>query len=114
MQIRKFNSEEYIPFDSALLAQETLFQKSTFLPKVLQKVRQLQQILISRQYNVYKGMKFSSESKLFGEGPSHLRTTSATLNRASTKIASEMEVAQRYMMFTLSSLLTLFKLLYTA
>ena len=44
---------QYTPCNSALLAQETLFQKSTFLPKVLQKVCQLQQILISRQYNVY-------------------------------------------------------------
>ena len=39
---------QYIPCNSALLAQETLFltQKGTFLPKDLQKVRKSQQILI--------------------------------------------------------------------
>ena len=39
---------QYIPYNSALLAQETLFltQKGTFLPKDLQKVRKWQQILI--------------------------------------------------------------------
>ena len=39
---------QYIPCNSALLAQETLFltKKGTFLPKDLQKVRKLRQILI--------------------------------------------------------------------
>ena len=39
---------QYIPCNSTLLAQETLFltQKGTFLPKDLQKVRKSQQILI--------------------------------------------------------------------
>ena len=39
---------QYIPCNSTLLAQETLFltQKGTFLPKDLQKVRKLRQILI--------------------------------------------------------------------
>ena len=39
---------QYIPYNSALLAQETLFltQKDTFLPKYLQKVRKSGQILI--------------------------------------------------------------------
>ena len=39
---------QYIPCNSALLAQETLFltQKGTFLPNDLQKVRKSQQILI--------------------------------------------------------------------
>ena len=39
---------QYIPCNSALLAQETLFltQKGTFLPKDLQKVRKSRQILI--------------------------------------------------------------------
>ena len=39
---------QYIPFNSALIAQEILFltQKGTFLPKDLQKVRQSRQILI--------------------------------------------------------------------
>ena len=50
-----------------------------FLPKVFQKVRKLRQILISRQNSVYKGLSFSSKSKLFGEGPLCLRTTFATL-----------------------------------
>ena len=39
---------QYIPGNSALLAQEILFltQKGTFLPKDLQEVRKLRQILI--------------------------------------------------------------------
>ena len=39
---------QYIPCNSALLSQETLFltQKGTFLPKDLQKVRKSRQILI--------------------------------------------------------------------
>ena len=39
---------QYLPCNSALVAQETLFltQKGTFLPKDLQKVRKWQQILI--------------------------------------------------------------------
>ena len=39
---------QYIPCNSALLAQETLFltQKGTFLPKDLQKVRKSRQILL--------------------------------------------------------------------
>ena len=39
---------QYIPCNSALLAQETLFltQKGTFLPKDLKKVRKSRQILI--------------------------------------------------------------------
>ena len=39
---------QYKQFNSALIAQETLFltQKDTFLPKDLQKVRKLRQILI--------------------------------------------------------------------
>ena len=39
---------QYIPCNSALLAQETLFltQKALFLPKDFQKVRKLRQILI--------------------------------------------------------------------
>ena len=39
---------QYIPCNSALLAQETLFltQKGTFLPKDLQKVRKSRQIFI--------------------------------------------------------------------
>ena len=63
---------QYIPCNSALLAQETLF-----LSKDFQKARKSQQILILRQNNVCWGLKFSSEIKLFGEG---LRTTSATMH----------------------------------
>ena len=61
---------QYIPCNSALLAQETLFltQKGTFLPKDLQKVRK------SRQ-----SLKFSSESKLFGGCHLCSRATSAIL-----------------------------------
>ena len=49
------------------------------LPKVFQKVRTWRQILISQQNSIFGGLKFLCEFKLFGEGPSHLRTTSATL-----------------------------------
>ena len=66
---------QYIPSNSALLAQETVF-----LPKVFQKLRELRQILISQRNRVGSGEKFSSESKLFGEGLSCLSTTSATLS----------------------------------
>ena len=73
---------QYIPCNSALLAQEALFlpQKALFMPKDLQKkVRKSRQILILRQNSVCKGLKISSESKFFGEGPSRLRTTNAIL-----------------------------------
>ena len=72
---------QYVPCNKALFSQETLFltQISTFWPKVFQKVRKTRQIIISRRYSVCWGLKFSSESKLFGEGPLCLRTTSATL-----------------------------------
>ena len=49
-------------------------KKALFLQKLFQKVRKLWQMLISRQNG-----KYSSESKLFGKGPSCLCTTSATL-----------------------------------
>ena len=66
---------QYIPCYSALLAQKTLFmtQKGTFLPKDLQKVRK------SRQNSVCSGLKFLSESKLFGGCHPGSRATSATL-----------------------------------
>ena len=55
---------QYIPCNSALLAQETLLltQNSTFLPKVFQKVRKLRQISTSQQNSEYQGFKFVSES----------------------------------------------------
>ena len=72
---------QYIPCNSALLAQETLFltQKGTFLPKDLQKMRKARQILIRYKKAGYSGLKFSAESKLFGGGPLFPHTTSATL-----------------------------------
>ena len=68
-------SMQYIPCISALLAQETVFltQKSTFFAQRFPKVRK------SRQNSACYGLRFSSRPKLFGEGPSCLRTTSATL-----------------------------------
>ena len=68
---------QYIPCNSALLAQEALFlpKKALFMPKDLQK-----KVLKSRQILILtNGLEFSSKSKLFGEGPSCLRTTSANL-----------------------------------
>ena len=66
---------QYIPCNSALLAQETLFltQKGTFFAQDLQKVRK------SRQNSVCSGLKFSSESKIFGGCHPCSRATSATL-----------------------------------
>ena len=49
------------------------------LPKVFQKVRTWRQILISQQNSIFGGLKFLCEFKLFGEGPSGFRTTSAIL-----------------------------------
>ena len=84
---------QYIPCNSALLAQHTLFQKSTFLPKVFQKVRKSRQILISRQSSVCWCLKFLYKSKLFGEGPFCLHTTSGTLGLTLT-ILSFLQLAQ--------------------
>ena len=72
---------QYVPCNRALFAQESLFltQKSTFLTQSLSKSAQMRQIIMSRQYSICYGLKFSSESKLFGESHSCLRTTSATL-----------------------------------
>ena len=69
---------QYIPCNSALLAQETPFltQKGTFFcPKISKKCVNLN----LRQNSVCSGLKFLSESKLFGRGPPCPRTTSATL-----------------------------------
>ena len=52
--------------------------KNTFLPQIFQKIHKLRQILISQQSSVCQCLQFST-SKHFGEGPSCLRTTSATL-----------------------------------
>ena len=65
-----------MPCNRALLAQEALFlpKKGLFLPKDLQKkVRKL------RQNSVCSGLKFSSESKLFGGCHPCSCATSATL-----------------------------------
>ena len=64
---------QYIPCNSAPLAQETLFltPKALFLTKDFQKVLKSRQILILRQNSVCQGLEFSSVSKLCGEVPSH-------------------------------------------
>ena len=78
---------QYIPCNSALLAQETLFlnQKGTFFTLDFQKVRKMRQILISQQNseNVIGRMQFSYKSKLFCEGPSWLRTTASQHSQTS-------------------------------
>ena len=70
---------QYILCNTALFAQDILFlnQKSTFWTKYF---RKSQQILISLQNSVCWGLNFSSETKLFGVSPSHLRTAFATLH----------------------------------
>ena len=72
---------QYIPCNSALLAQGTLFltQKGTFFAK-----RSLKRALIATNLNLLQngvcfGLKFPSESKLFSGGPPCHRATSATL-----------------------------------
>ena len=72
---------QYIPCNSALLAQGTLFltQKGTFLPKDLQKKGEILTNLNSQQNRVCSSLKYSSESKLFSGGQPRPRTTSATL-----------------------------------
>ena len=61
---------QYIPCNSALLAQETLFltQKGTFLPKDLQKVRKSRQILI-RDKIAMSGLKIFIRVQTFRRGP---------------------------------------------
>ena len=70
---------KYIPCNSELLAQLTLFltPKGTFLPKDLQKVCKSRQILIR---DVCSGLNFLSESKLFGGCHLCSCATSATLD----------------------------------
>ena len=65
---------QYLPCNSALLAQETLLltQKGTFFA-------QRSQNLNSRQNSVCSGLKFPSESKLFGRCHPCSHATSATL-----------------------------------
>ena len=72
---------QYIPWNSALLAQETLFltQKGTFFAQRSPRSVQIVTNLNLRQNSVCSRLKFSSESKLFGGGPLCLCTTSATL-----------------------------------
>ena len=73
---------QYIPCNSALLAQETLFltQKGTFFAQRSPKSAYIATNLNSRQNSVCSGLKFSSESKLFGGGLLCPRTTFATLS----------------------------------
>ena len=69
----------YIPCNSALLAQETMFlTQKGICPKISKKCVNRDN-LNSRQNSVCLGLKFSSESKLFGGGPPCPRTTSVTL-----------------------------------
>ena len=62
---------QYIPCNSALLAQETLFltQKGTFFAQRSPKSAKIATNLNSRQNSVCSGLKFSSESKLLGGAP---------------------------------------------
>ena len=73
---------QYIPCNSALLAQEILFltQKGTFFAQRSPKSALIATNLNSRQNSVCSGLKFSSKSKLFGGAPPCHRTTSATLH----------------------------------
>ena len=69
---------QYIPCNSALLAQEALFlpKKALFMPKDLQK-----KVRKSQQNSVCSGLKFSSESKLFDGCHPCSRASSATLEK---------------------------------
>ena len=73
---------QYIPCNSALLAQEnTVFDpKRHFFAKDLQKVRK------SRQNSVCSGLKFSSESKLFSGCQPCSRATSTTMSSLTSAI----------------------------
>ena len=72
---------QYIPCNSALLAQDILLltQKGTFFAKRSPKSAYIATHPYSRQNSVCLGSKFLSESKLFGGGPLCPRATSATL-----------------------------------
>ena len=72
---------QYIPCNSALLAQETLFltQKGTVFAQRSPKSAQIATNLNLRQKSVCSGLKFLSESKLFGRCHPCSRATSATL-----------------------------------
>ena len=63
-------SMQHIPFHSALLAKNTIFDpKKHFFPQSTpEKVRKSQQILKMWRNSICLGWKFLSESKLFGEG----------------------------------------------
>ena len=72
---------QYIPCNSALLAQEALLlpKKALLCPKISKKSAYIATNLNSRQNSVCLGLKFSSESKLFGGCHPCYRATSATL-----------------------------------
>ena len=72
---------QYIQCNSVLLAQEKLFltQKGTFFAQKFPKSAQIATNLNLRKNSVCSGLKFLSESKLFGRGPPCPRATSATL-----------------------------------
>ena len=62
-------------------------KENTYLSKDFRKVCESRQILISRQNSICQGLTFSSRSKLFSEGPSCHRTTSATLMLSDSDMA---------------------------
>ena len=88
---------QYIPCISALLAQETVFltPKSTFFAQRFPKVRK------SRQNSACYGLRFSPSPNLFGEGPSCLRTTSATLLFFGMLLKSEHHDQYPYLIFVI-------------
>ena len=75
---------QYIPCNSALLAQETLFltQNDTYFAQSAAKGAEIAINLNLRQNSICSGLKFSSESKLFGGCHPCSRATSATLVEA--------------------------------
>ena len=78
---------QYTPCNSALLAQGTLFltQKGTSFAQRSPKSAQIATNLNSRQNSEGLGLKFSSESKLFGGCHLCSRATSATLQNTTSK-----------------------------
>ena len=80
---------QYLPCNSALLAQETLFltKKGTVFAQRSPKSAQIATNLNLRQNSVCSGSKFLSQSKLFGEGSLCPRATSATRSQPKKSIA---------------------------
>ena len=90
---------QYIPCNSALLAQEALFlpKKALFMPKDFQKKSAyIATNLNSRRNSVCSGLKFLSASKLFSGCHPRSRATSATLSH--TKL-SPTQIPEHLKMF---------------